>query len=140
MAYKQELGAAGEQAVADRYIANGFVVLSRNWRDGRSGELDLVLGLVGVAGGAGFAGGAPLVVVCEVKTRTSDRFGNGLEAVTPSKQRRLRLLASAWMIAHRDKFDEWSLIGRCELRIDVAAVSIDRAARTTTIEIIEGAC
>jgi putative endonuclease len=36
-------------------------------------------------------------VFCEVKTRTSDRFGTAAEAVTPAKQRRLRLLAARYV-------------------------------------------
>jgi putative endonuclease len=134
MAYRQEVGAAGEQAVADYYVDLGFAVLTRNWRDGRAGELDLVLGRAGVAPSRA------LIVACEVKTRSSDRFGSGLEAVTPDKQRRLRRLVSAWMIAHRDEFVGWSLVGPCDLRIDVASVLIDRRGTVTSIDVVEGAC
>ena len=51
---RQQLGAAGEAAVEAYYVAKGFTVLDRNWRDGRRGEIDLVLGC------------ANLVVACEV--------------------------------------------------------------------------
>ena len=37
------------------------------------------------------------VVFSEVKTRSSDRFGTGAEAVLPAKQRRIRRLASRWL-------------------------------------------
>jgi putative endonuclease len=37
------------------------------------------------------------LVFCEVKTRSSDRFGTGAEAVTVAKQRRLRRLAAEFL-------------------------------------------
>ena len=43
--------------------------------------------------------GAGELVFCEVKTRSSDRFGVPAEAVTPAKQRRLRLLAARFLAA-----------------------------------------
>ena len=76
-------GAAGEAAAAAWYEAHGYQVLERNWRR-REGELDLI-----VRSGR-------TVVFCEVKTRTSDRFGTGAEAVTEPKQRRIRRLAARW--------------------------------------------
>jgi putative endonuclease len=119
---RQQLGAAGELAVARRYEADGFTVLDRNWRDGRRGELDLVLGRDG------------LVVVCEVKTRTGSAFGDGAEAVDRAKQARLRRLAMAWVAAHRDD------VGWVDLRIDVAVVRWPVRSSQPQIEIIESAC
>jgi putative endonuclease len=133
MAYRQDVGALGEAAAANWYVASGFAVLTRNWRSGRSGELDIVVGRR-PAGSEG-----ALLVVCEVKTRSSDRFGSGLEAVTADKQRRLRRLASAWMAAHREEIVDWGLGGDCDLRIDVASVLIDRGV-VTSIDVVEGAC
>ncbi len=97
-------GAYGERRAADWYVAHGYVVLDRNWRSGRLGELDLVLGL------------GQIVVFCEVKARASDAYGSGAEAVTSTKQRRLRQLAAAWLVAHdhhgvRARFDVVSVTG-----------------------------
>ena len=51
---------------------------------------------------------------CEVKTRTSRRYGNPFEAVTAAKQRRIRGLAVQWLRSNNV---------RCKrLRFDVAAV------------------
>lgn len=80
------MGAAGEARAADWYEARGYRVLDRNWRC-RDGELDLVV-----------ARGRALVIV-EVKARRTDRFGTPLEAVTATKQRRLRRLAMRWIEA-----------------------------------------
>jgi putative endonuclease len=82
------LGAAGEDLAAEWYERMGYRVVDRNWRC-RLGEIDLVCR----------SGG--LLVVCEVKTRTSDAFGAPEEAVTAAKQRRLRRLGARWLSEHR---------------------------------------
>jgi putative endonuclease len=137
---RQLLGAAGEDRVIARYVENGFVLVDRNWHDGRSGELDLVFSKVDVATGQ------HLVVVCEVKTRRTDTYGDGLEAVTATKQRRLRKLAASWLNSHRDTLSSPSMAGRIDpridlridLRIDVAAVRLGRGP--AVVEIVEAAC
>lgn len=96
----QELGRRGEDAAASHYESLGFIV-ERNWRCSR-GELDLVCTR------------GELVVFCEVKTRSSPRFGHGVEAVDWRKQRKLRQLAGVWLSEQRVGFDE--------LRFDVADV------------------
>jgi putative endonuclease len=114
--HKQRLGARGEQLAADWYVAHGYRVAARNWRC-REGELDLVL--VAADGD---------LVFCEVKTRSSDRFGVPAEAVTPAKQRRLRTLAARYLAAQGGRPP-----GRGGIRFDVAAVMGGR------VEVIEAA-
>jgi putative endonuclease len=106
-------GQAGEDAAADWYRARGFEVLARNWRC-RDGEIDLVVRR------------GPMVVFCEVKSRASTAFGAPVEAVTPTKQARLRRLAAAWLRAT-------PATGRRDVRFDVAAVLGDR------VEVVEEA-
>ena len=55
-----------------------------------------------------------LLVICEVKTRRTDRFGSPALAVSESKRRRLRRLATAWLSEHG-----WTA---SRIRFDVAAV------------------
>jgi putative endonuclease len=124
---RQTLGHVGEDRVIDHYRSNGFRLLARNWRDGNRGELDLV-----------FALGDDLVVTCEVKTRRTDTYGDGLEAVTPQKQARLRRLTAAWLTAHRPEFATLGLLPKVRARIDVAAVKLQRG--TAEIVVVEGAC
>ena len=82
-----DLGPRGER-IAAAYLAHaGLRVLDRNWRC-REGELDIV------------ARDGDALVFCEVKTRRGVGFGHPVEAVTPAKQRRLRLLAQRWLAAH----------------------------------------
>lgn len=97
-----ELGRSGEDRVARRYEAHGYRVLERNWRS-RNGEIDLIVTLDDV------------LVICEVKTRTTTRFGSGAEAVGFRKQQRLRKLAVEFL-ASRGHFVP-------EIRFDVAWVS-----------------
>ena len=109
---RRRLGDAGEAAVADWYTARGYSVLARNWRC-RDGELDLV-----VARGR-------QVVFCEVKTRSSDRFGLPVEAVTREKQGRVRRLAARWL-------DGQPVAARA-IRFDVASVM------DGVVDVVEGA-
>ncbi len=109
---RRALGASGEEAVAAWYTSQGYEVVERNWRC-RDGELDLI-----VRRGRTF-------VFCEVKTRTSDAFGAPVEAVTRSKQVRLRHLAARWL--------EDAPLRPTEIRFDVASVLAGE------IEVLEGA-
>lgn len=94
------LGAAAEEAIARWYEAQGYEVLARNWRT-KSGELDVVVGL------------DDLVVVVEVKARSSARFGTGLDAVTPAKLARLHRLGRAYLAEHQQM--------EYRMRVDVAS-------------------
>lgn len=110
--HRQQVGASGEDLAAAWYAERGYELIARNWRC-REGELDLVISC-----------GATLVV-CEVKSRTTDRFGTAAESVTREKQRRIRHLAR--LLLH-----ELGLRPTL-IRFDVAAV------RGTHIEVIEQA-
>ena len=46
------------------------------------------------------------LVFVEVKWRSNDRFGRPVEAVTQAKQRRLRLLGEAYIIAEKPHFNK----------------------------------
>jgi putative endonuclease len=115
---RRTLGAAGEDAVAAWYVGAGYQLVDRNWRC-REGEIDLVVSRVGE------------LVFCEVKTRRSTAFAAPVEAVTTTKQRRLRVLASRWLSTHHD-------VRARELRFDVASVLAPRGA-APVIEVIVGA-
>jgi putative endonuclease len=104
---RRRLGSIGEDAAAAWYEARGYDIVDRNWRI-REGEIDLIAR-------ARNTGSNNVIVFCEVKTRSSDRFGAGAEAVTPTKQRRLRTLAARWLAAHPAM--------RGEVRFDVASVT-----------------
>jgi putative endonuclease len=100
-AARTALGRYGE-AVAERHLTEqGMVLLERNWRCDE-GELDLVLRE------------GPVLVVCEVKTRSSTSFGTPHEAVGSRKLDRLRRLAGRWAAARG--------LNPPEVRVDLVAV------------------
>jgi putative endonuclease len=98
---KDALGRQGEQLAAEHLRQDGLRVLDRNWRCAE-GEIDIV------------AAERRSLVICEVKTRSSVRYGTPLEAVSRAKRSRLRRLAACWLVAHGVLFDE--------IRIDVVGV------------------
>lgn len=116
------LGRYGEDRAARWYTSRGYNVVDRNWRCA-AGELDLVVVRPTTAG-------LELVVV-EVKTRSSDRFGSPLEAVGTEKQLRLRRLAGEWLAA---RWNEVARGGRpAGVRFDVVAVLGGK------VQVVEGA-
>jgi putative endonuclease len=88
MTQQQELGRYGEAYAARHLVEQGMVVLDRNWRCD-AGEIDLVLR------------DGRVLVVCEVKTRSSAAFGSPLEGVDERKAGRLRRLAARWLDEHQ---------------------------------------
>jgi putative endonuclease len=106
-----ELGRAGENAAAAFYRRRGFRVVDRNYRC-RSGEIDLVVRR------------GRLLVFCEVKTRTSQRWGEPAEAVGALKQGRLRRCAGTWLAEHSGS--------RRELRFDVVSVAVTQGGLEVT--------
>jgi putative endonuclease len=77
-------GAFGENLAADWLTENGYRVLGRNFSC-RAGEIDII------------AMQGDTVVFIEVKTRSSNRFGQPSEAVSVSKQRKLVKTALYYM-------------------------------------------
>ncbi|MFS8202040.1 YraN family protein [Streptomyces sp. CWNU-52B] len=82
------LGRYGEDLAARRLTETGMKILTRNWRAGRTGEIDIV------------AQDGDALVVCEVKTRRAGAFEHPMAAVTPVKAHRLRGLAERWLHEH----------------------------------------
>ncbi len=105
------------EALAARYLeSHGYRILARNFRV-RGGEADLLVEKEG------------WLVVVEVKTRRSRRFGSALEAVTPTKAR--RVLRAGRVFARRMG------ISLARLRADVVALDYPKgggAPRLTHIQ------
>lgn len=113
------LGRYGEELAARRLAEAGMTVLQRNWRCGRTGEIDIV------------ARDGDALVVCEVKTRKAGSFVHPMAAVTPAKAERLRGLAERWLQEHGGAPPGG-------VRVDVVGVSLpDRGA--PVVEHVRGA-
>ncbi|MGE0625271.1 MAG: YraN family protein [Pseudomonadales bacterium] len=96
-------GAWAETLVCADLEARGLVLIDRNFRR-KCGELDLIMRDAG------------RVVFVEVRYRASERWGGGLESVTPAKRRRLVRAAKAFLLARPD-------LKRLPCRFDVVAVT-----------------
>lgn len=81
------LGKWGEELVAEDLRQKGWIIAATNFRC-RVGELDIV------------AKKGKYLAFVEVKLRKNDRFGAACEAVTASKQRKLRAAAQYYLISH----------------------------------------
>lgn len=111
MTTKDDVGRWGEDQAVAYLLSQGFEVVERNWRYAGPqlrGELDII------------ASDGDCLVVVEVKTRRSTRFGGATEAVTPVKVARLRRLAGVWVAQHPQR----SFRG---LRLDVVGVLAEHA-------------
>ena len=124
---RQVLGREGERIVARELERCGWRIVARNARvQGVRGEMDVIA-----------LDGETLVVV-EVKTgRACARSGpvSMLEMVGPKKQRKLRSLAAAWLLANRTKLPPVR-----GLRIDVIGLRLDRAGRVASWDHVKAAC
>jgi putative endonuclease len=115
-AARAELGRAAEQRVSELLSQRGFHILGRNVRLGRL-ELDIV------------ARRGDLLVFCEVRARSHDRFVAPAATMDAAKIARVRRAAAAWLREHRP--------GAVDVRFDVAAVIYDTPAGR--VEYYEGA-
>ena len=115
------LGQRGEDLAAEHYERLGYKLVDRNYfyhKGKLTGELDLV-----------FVKEKCLVVV-EVKTRKSPKFGTPYDSVDLLKQKRLVKTAKLFQLTHPEYADYG-------LRIDVAGVDIDNPSQP--VKILENA-
>ena len=111
----QELGKWGEAAAVQYLIDKGYAILERNYRKGHL-EIDII---------AYFEG---LIVVVEVKTRSSETFMRPEEAVNHKKRVDLMRIANQYVKSHRRTE---------EIRFDV--ISVVSNAQGTKIDHIKDA-
>jgi len=76
MAEHNEIGKYGENIAFDYLLKNGYKIKERNWRFGK-GEIDVI------------AEENNTIVIVEVKTRSSEYFGDPEESVSRKKQKKI---------------------------------------------------
>ncbi|WP_239310638.1 MULTISPECIES: YraN family protein [unclassified Frankia] len=101
MRVKDALGRFGEDTAVRYLLQGGMEILDRNWRCA-AGEIDIV------------ARDGLCLVFCEVKTRSSDRYGTPAQAVVAGKAARIRRVAAQWLHDHEHEL--------AVLRFDVVEV------------------
>jgi putative endonuclease len=109
---RQLLGILGENIACAELEQRGYAILERRYRT-RYGEIDIV------------ARDGDCTVFVEVKTRDGSDFGDGAEAVTPWKQRRIAKMAVDFLARHR--------LHHRPCRFDVVAVDV--SGGTTRVDI-----
>lgn len=82
--YKKIIGFAGEHLATSFLEERGYNILQKNWRC-FLGEIDIIAEKDGV------------IVFCEVKAKTNQRFGEPEEMVGKKKQEKLKKLALCYL-------------------------------------------
>jgi putative endonuclease len=95
MADFHELGKNGEELAVRHLKSNGYEILETNWRKG-SLEVDII------------ARKGNTLVIAEVKTRSTNYFGEPEEFVTRAKQKNLIKAANSYIL--QNNFDHGSEI------------------------------
>lgn len=115
MAEHNDLGIRGEQIAVNHLEKNGYTIVEKNWRFGRA-EIDII------------AQKENTLAIVEVKTRTTNWFGNPQEFVTTKKKKLLIGAANEYVIKKDLGVD---------VRFDIIAVIINKQG--TSLEHIEDA-
>lgn len=110
-----ELGKKGEQIAIEYLVNKGYKILEENWRFQKL-EIDII------------AEKDRTLVSVEVKTRSSNDFGNPQEAINPKKIKHLVTAMNQYVIGHNLDV---------EVRFDVIAIVKNKA--TLHIEHLEDA-
>lgn len=77
---RQKLGKSGEDLACEEITRRGYAVLARRYRK-RGGEIDII------------ARDGQTIVFVEVKARSGRDFGDGADAITRLKRRRMAAIA-----------------------------------------------
>ncbi|PCJ64531.1 MAG: endonuclease [Bacteroidetes bacterium] len=83
--HKQQLGKEGEEIATAHLISKGYKILSRNYRSGKA-EIDII------------AMQDDILIIVEVKTRETDKYGNPEESVGTGKIKMLAQGTEDYMI------------------------------------------
>ncbi len=110
------LGKTGEDLACAELEKRGYAIVARRYRR-RGGELDII------------ARDGETMVFIEVKTRDGRAFGDGADAVTGFKRRRITQLALDYMMRHH--------LSDCPCRFDVVSVQVDSGV--PVIEVFQNA-
>ena len=115
MAQHNELGKKGEQLAIDYLIKKGYTIRDKNWRFQKA-EIDII------------AQKENILAVVEVKTRSSDYFGNPQDFVNPKK---IKLLVTA--------INEYVISKDLDVEVRFDIIAIIKTEKETKIEHLEDA-
>ncbi len=81
----KKFGDLGEKIAVEYLNSLNYNIVKKNFRFGKVGELDII------------AEDGEFLVFCEVKTRSNDTYGSGLEAINTKKQKQLVNVAKGYL-------------------------------------------
>jgi putative endonuclease len=99
---RRHIGTLAENSACAFLEAQGFSIVARNFLR-RIGELDVV------------ARTGQLLIVAEVRTRASDRFGGAAASIGRAKQRRIAATTALFLQRHPE-------LRECRVRFDVIVI------------------
>ncbi|OGF27864.1 hypothetical protein A2477_01550 [Candidatus Falkowbacteria bacterium RIFOXYC2_FULL_47_12] len=106
------IGAYGEQLACDYLERRGYEIIRRNYKASYK-ELDIV------------ARREDMLIFVEVKTRTSNWYGGGEEAVTYQKQQAMKKAIGSFLYRER--------VWHRDVRADVITILVSKANKTARI-------
>lgn len=101
-----EIGNKGENVATTFLLQKGYVIIARNWRY-KNYEIDIICSKDNK------------LHFVEVKTRTSNKFGNPEESINQTKMNALKKAAEQYLIQN----EQWTLI-----QFDVVAITFRKEA------------
>ena len=115
MAQHNELGKEGEQIAVDFLLKKGFKIKECNWRF-KKAEIDIIAQIENI------------LIAVEVKTRSTDDFGDPQEFIKP-KQKNLLITA----------MDEYVISNDLDVEVRFDVIGIIKNQKKTKIEHLEDA-
>lgn len=112
-----KIGKYGENLAADFLEKNGYVVIDRNYKFSRYGEIDII------------AKEKEDLCFIEVKTRTSNKFGTPYDAITKDKISKMVKCIQNYTTNTKIKYKR--------ARIDILCIEIKNKPEITLIKNIE---
>lgn len=119
--YKKTLGNFGEDEAYKYLVKSNYKIIKRNYRC-KFGEIDII------------ALDGNCLVFVEVKTRTSDKYGNPAMAVNFIKQQHLKKTALFYINYYKKK----SFLARFDI-VEVFVINTDNKFETKKINLIKNA-
>jgi uncharacterized protein (TIGR00252 family) len=105
------IGNEAEEQVAETLSSDGYKILAQNWRT-RVCEIDIV------------ASKDKIVYFVEVKYRSSNLQGSGIEYITPKKLNQIKFAAQIW--AQENNWDgDYRILGAEVSDRDIKIIEID---------------
>ena len=112
MAKHNELGAFGEELAVDHLLQKGYSILETNWRYQKA-EVDII------------AQKGDILAAVEVKTRSTDEFGDPQDFVNKKKIRLLTMAVDEYVNRHDLEV---------EVRFDIVAITLNKKLEIEHLE------